>query len=258
MVLQKFRERGKGMEERSTINEKISKKQLNLHIAIFLLWGYLINLSVALLYGTSFINYSGQLLEREGAWTAASFHSIRTSYLFFAGIFLLVICGMGIHFTARKSVLMILFHISAVIISPTLIEICKIFEYGGVNILGEFNGKQLAVFWLLLMIYVVVIYVLSIKYYDILTKTKYMICLVAFFELLYTIIAYVGTLKIFVPAIAFAISLSYIVFLWAQANQSKKIYTKYYAIVIACKIINIMSVMSNVLGFYNSRNLRER
>jgi len=246
------------MEElfaKDIVNENITKKQLNLQIATSLLWGYFINVVVSLLYGTILINYEGPILEMEGAWRAATFHSIKTSYLFYVFIVLLIVCGMSIHFTANVKILMILFHINAIIISPTIIEISKIFGYGGVNLLGEFSGRHIAVFWLMVMFYISVLYMISVKNEKVFQKMRYTFSVEIVFGIVCVAIAYAFTGKLVVPAVAFAIVLSYISLVWSLANQDRDTYNRYYAVVVSNKIMN---VMGSSFGLYNSRNMREK
>lgn len=235
------------------VNETITRKQLNKHITISLLWGYFINVIVTLLYGTVLINYEGAILEMEGAYTAASFHAIKTSYLFWVYIIVMFVCGMGIHFTANVRTLIVLFHISAVIMSPTIIEISKIFGYGGINPLGAFTGKHLAVFWLMIMIYVGVLYFLSVKVEKMFDKIRYMLGVVIVFELVYTIIVLVFTSQLLIPAIAFGVVLAYIGLVWTISIQDRETYNRYYAVVTSCKLMN---VMGSSFGLYSSRNLK--
>lgn len=246
------------MEElfaKDIVNESITKKQLNLQIATSLLWGYFINVVVTLIYGTTLINYEGTILEMEGAGRAATFHSIKTSYLFYVFIIVLLICGMSIHFTANVKTLMILFHLNAIVISPAIIEISKIFGYGGVNLLGDFLGRHLAVFWLMVMFFVSVLYMVSVKNDKVFEKTRYTFSVVLVFATVYIAIAYVFTGKLVVPAFAFTIVLTYISLVWSFANQDRETYNRYYAIVVSNKIMN---VMGSSFGLYSSRNVRER
>ena len=246
------------MEElfaKDIVNENITKKQLNLQITTSLLWGYFINVVIALLYGTNLIHYEGPLLEMEGAWRAASFHSIKTSYLFYVFIVILIICGMGIHFTANVKILIVLFNINAIIISPTIIEITKIFGYGGINLLGDFSGKHIAVFWLMVMFYVSVLYIISIKNNRVFEKFRYTLFVVIVFVIVYTSITFALIGKLAVPAAAFAIVLSYISLVWSLAIQDRESYNRYYAVVVSNKIMN---VMGSSYGLYNSRNMKER
>lgn len=246
------------MEElfaKDLVNENITKKQLNLQIATSLLWGYFINVVVSLLYGTTLINHEGAILEMEGAWRAATFHSIKTSYLFYVFIVLLFICGMSIHFTDNVKVLVVLFHINAIIISPAIIEISKIFGYGEVYILGDFAGRHIAVFWLMIMFFVTVLYMIYVKYEKVFQKFRYTCCVVIVFWAVYSIVAFIFTAKLFVPSIAFAIVLTYIALVWATSIQDRDIYNRYYAVVVSCKIMN---VMGSSFGLYNSRNMKER
>ena len=160
--------------EQDIVKEVITRKQLNKHVVLMLTWGYFINAGISFFFGTRLIHMERAIVGMKGTpfdsgEMGIGIHSLETSFLFFGYVVIAVLCGIAIHCTASVKSQIVIFHISASITSPLIIECSRMFGKGSVQLLKEFTGEQLAVFWGLMIIYVLGIYLLSLKWEKVLT-----------------------------------------------------------------------------------------
>ncbi len=240
-----WRQRLDEILEKDIVKEIITKKQLNSHIAAMLVWGYFLNACVAYFLGDSVMNRSvGGTEAADGlkGWVLSPTFSL------FAFVAIAVVCGIGIYWTASVKTQIILFHISALITTPLVIEASKIYDVIGENALRQFSGTAMAVFWLLILVYVLVLYVISRQWKKMFTKVRYSLVIAAGFWIVYTMIAYLVTKMFLIPTIAFATMLFYIGLVWTTTNMDRVQYNRYYAVVGACKIMNVAGTLFGQRG----------
>lgn len=238
--------------EQDIVKEVITKKQLNKHIMLMLVWGYLINAGITFFLGNELIHMEREVLGLTGSryegYLGVGIHSMETSYLFFVYVAIAVLCGIAIHCTASIKSQIVIFHISAIVTSPLLIECSRMFGKGRVQLLKEFTGEQLVVFWIMMMIYVLTLYFLSLKWNKILTSYLPTLGVAGVVFIIYTVISYILTSYLFVPAIAFVAMTGYIAFVWTLANVSRLEYNRYWAVVTSCKLMNIVGTLFGQQG----------
>lgn len=238
--------------EQDIVKEVITRKQLNKHIALMLVWGYLINAGITFFFGTKLLHMERAVLGLTGPdydeYLGVGIHSMETSYLFFIYVAIAVLCGIAIHCTASVKSQIVIFHISALVTSPLIIECSRMFGKGSVQLLKEFTGEQLAVFWIMMMIYVLALYFLSLKWDRIFTGYLPTLGVAGIFLVVYVAISYILTSYLLVPVIAFAAMTGYIAFVWTLANVSRPEYNRYWAVVTSCKLMNIVGTLFGQQG----------
>lgn len=232
------------------VKEVITKEQLNRHIMIMLVWGYFINAVIMFFFGTKMINMERAILEQGGPFGGVGFgiHSLETSLLFFVYVAIVIFCGIATHCTANVKSQLIIFHISAIINSPLIIECSRMLGKGSVQLLKGFTGKQLAVFWVMMIIYVLVLYLLSLKWDGVLASILPTIGVAGSFLVIYVGITYILTSYLLVPVIAFTVMTGHIACVWARSNVSRPEYNRYWAVVTSCKIMNIIGTLFGQQG----------
>ena len=238
--------------EQDIVKEVITRKQLNKHIVLMLVWGYLINAGITFFFGTKLLHMERAVLGLTGPgydeYLGVGIHSMETSYLFFIYVAIAVLCGIAIHCTASVKSQIVIFHISVIVTSPLIIECSRMFGKGSVQLLKEFSGEQLAVFWIMMMIYVLALYFLSLKRDRIFNSYFPTFGVAGIFLVVYVEISYILTSYLLVPVIAFAAMTVYIAFVWTLANVSRPEYNRYWAVVTSCKLMNIVGTLFGQQG----------
>lgn len=242
-----WKERLQEVLEYDLVNDVISKKKLNLHLMLSLVYGYFVNALVAFLVSDFFLNYERTVdpAAIEGAIGTKRYFpqiSLLTVVLAIAVVFSIV----ALYCSSSVKVHVIIFHISAIITTPFIIEFTRIYtdtweaETLGVILLKEFSNVQIAIFWIMIMIYVVGIYILSLVCEKMFSKRRYMIPTAIVITGIYTYIAFVNTGEWKIPLVCFLIMTIFIGMSWAGALMDRESYNRYYAVIIAARIMNVM------------------
>ena len=242
-----WKERLQEVLEYDLANDVISKKKLNLHLMLSLVYGYFVNALVAFLVSDFFLNYERTVdpAAIEGAIGTKRYFpqiSLLTVVLAIAVVFSIV----ALYCSSSVKVHVIIFHISAIITTPFIIEFTRIYtdtweaETLGVILLKEFSNIQIATFWIMIMIYVVGIYILSLVCEKMFSKRRYMIPTAIVITGIYAYIAFVNTGEWKIPLVCFLIMTIFIGMSWAGALMDRESYNRYYAVIIAARIMNVM------------------
>lgn len=242
-----WKERLQEVLEYDLVNDVISKKKLNLHLMLSLVYGYFVNALVAFLVSDFFLNYERTVdpATIEGAiGTKRYFPQISplTAVLAIVVVFSIV----ALYCSSSVKVHVIIFHISAIITTPFIIEFTRIYtdsweaETLGVILLKEFTNVQIATFWIMIMIYVVGIYILSLVCEKMFSKRRYMIPIAVLITGIYTYIAFVSTGEWKIPCVCFLIMTLFVGMSWAGALIDRESYNRYYAVIIAARMMNVM------------------
>ena len=242
-----WKERLQEVLEYDLVNDVISKKKLNLHLMLSLVYGYFVNALVAFLVSDFFLNYERTVdpATIEGAiGTKRYFPQISplTAVLAIVVVFSIV----ALYCSGSVKVHVIIFHISAIITTPFIIEFTRIYtdsweaETLGVILLKEFTNVQIATFWIMIMIYVIGIYILSLVCEKLFSKRRYMIPIAVVITGIYTYIAFVNTGEWKIPCVCFLIMTLFVGMSWAGALMDRESYNRYYAVIIAARMMNVM------------------
>ena len=242
-----WKERLQEVLEYDLVNDVISKKKMNLHLMLSLVYGYFVNALVAFLVSDFFLNYERTVdpAAIEGAIGTKRYFpqiSLLTVVLAIVVVFSIV----ALYCSSSVKVHVIIFHISAIITTPFIIEFTRIYtdtweaETLGVILLKEFSNIQIATFWIMIMIYVVGIYILSLVCEKMFSKRRYMIPTAIVITGIYTYIAFVNTGEWKIPLVCFLIMTIFIGMSWAGALMDRESYNRYYAVIIAARIMNVM------------------
>lgn len=242
-----WKERLQEVLEYDLVNDVISKKKLNLHLMLSLVYGYFVNALVAFLVSDFFLNYERTVdpAAIEGAIGTKRYFpqiSLLTVVLAIVVVFSIV----ALYCSSSVKVHVIIFHISAIITTPFIIEFTRIYtdtweaETLGVILLKEFSNVQIATFWIMIMIYVVGIYILSLVCEKMFSKRRYMLPTAIVITGIYTYIAFVNTGEWKIPLVCFLIMTIFIGMSWAGALMDRESYNRYYAVIIAARIMNVM------------------
>lgn len=242
-----WKERLQEVLEYDLVNDVISKKKLNLHLMLSLVYGYFVNALVAFLVSDFFLNYERTVdpATIEGAIGTKRFFpqiSLLTAVLAIVVVFSIV----ALYCSSSVKVHVIIFHISAIITTPFIIEFTRIYtdsweaETLGVILLKEFTNVQIATFWIMIMIYVIGIYILSLVCEKLFSKRRYMIPIAVVITGIYTYIAFVNTGEWKIPCVCFLIMTLFVGMSWAGALMDRESYNRYYAVIIAARMMNVM------------------
>jgi len=244
-----WKERLQEVLEYDLVNDVISKKKLNLHLMLSLVYGYFISAVSAFLLSDFFLNYERTVDPAiiEGAIGMGArryFPQISLLTVIFAII--VVFSIVALYCSSSVKVHLIIFHISAIITTPFIIEFTRIYtdaweaEALGIILLKEFSRVQIAAFWIMIMFYVVGIYILSLLCEKVFAKRRYMIPVAVVITGIYTYIAFVNTGEWKIPLFCFLVMTLFIGTSWAGALMDRESYNRYYAVIIAARMMNVM------------------
>ena len=240
------------MEElihKDIVNEVVTRKQVNSTIAGMLAWGYLICAAVTTFLFT--IGNDSKIVE-------ALFTNKKISGAIFDGYYgmnwalwgmaiLTVIALFSIYYSANVVTHLISFHISAILLSPLLMGIFNRMPGGNVS------GTTFAVLWLMLVAYIVLLYVLCLKWDKMFTQMRYTVLIAFIYTAICTVIAAL-TLKYWMGAMA--LLLLFTVFAgmkWTIAVTDRSTFNRYYAVRHAGSIMNIIGLVTWSVGYDNKR-----
>ena len=237
------------MEEilsKDIVNEIVTRKQVNSTIAGMLVWGYLICTVIATALFT--IGKNGEFLGSilAGSILAGSVYETgKVNWTLWAIGIATVVALFSIYYTANVVAHLISFHVSAILLAPFLIGI--IGKIPGANV----SAFPFAGFWLALVLYIVVLYILSLKWDKMFTKMRYTIL---------TAVIYTGVFAV-VSAILLEHWMQTVVFLfiftvfagmkWTIAVTDRETFNRYYAVRHAGCIMNLFGLITWSVGDNN-------
>ena len=231
------------------VNEVVTRKQVNSTITGMLAWGYLICAAVTTIIFT---------IGNESKIVDALFTNKKLSGPFMDGRYGMnwMLWGMGIvtvialfsiYYSANVVTHLISFHISAIFLSPLLMGVLNRMPGGNVS------GTTFTVLWLMLVFYIILLYILSLKWEKMFTKMRYTFLVAFIYTVLCTIIAAV-TLRYWMGAMA--LLLLFTVFAgmkWTMAVTDRTTFNRYYAVRHAGCIMNIIGLVSWSVGYDNKQ-----
>lgn len=245
---EEWKVRLKEILEHDMVKEVITRKQLNRHMMLSLVYGYFLNVIVAYFFGDFFLNYVrlSDVFENQYIFVP--------SVPMFVMMVIVILCSVGIWCEASVKWHAVIFHVSAIITTPLIIEFSRFYTdtwYAvekDILLLRKFTGAQIAVFWLLIMSYVVCLYLISKVWDKLFTKVRYVLPIVAAFTMLYTAIAFALTGEVVIPAVAFGIMTLFIGVSWTTTLMDQEVYNRYYVVVASAKIMNVIGTANGQRG----------
>lgn len=234
-----WKDRLSGIMQEDITVEIVSRKQLNTNIGVMLIYGYLLNIIVCLLFGDTILNYRGTPAMNEDIFFAEIVFCFVTA----------VVCNISVFFTSSIKILGVLFHFSALVMTPAAAVvfgfISEHYEEMRHNRYNEWvnmdiSGKVLAVFWTLVILYILVRWIASLVWEEVSLKLRYTFLLSLLFTAVVTVIA---GLTIGRWITGFAAGLLFSLYLgasWFYAVCGAEGRSRYYAIVEASRIMNFV------------------
>lgn len=243
------------------IYEPIERNKMNKNISLLLMLGYGINMLFTMILWPMFEKYQGYagngvpgqltntpilsygLYEKSVHWNY--------TYVVIIGCLALVLLCRGITFaTENTKIQFAIFIINSLLLSPVMLIVIQWYEdmlilYHRMEVLKfqTFSLTDVWLFWVLIMIYVVIIYLLSVKWDKLFTKKRYILILATMFALLYSGIYYLKCCYFFGPLIAFLVMLEFISISWMRVNIEQEKYNRY-------DIFTTANFIINPLGFF--------
>jgi len=224
------------------VNEVVTRKQVNSTIAGMLAWGYLICAVVTMIMfsvGDKLIN--------------ALYTSDREIVTFGVLGAVMVVALFSIYWTANVTAHMISFHISALLLAPFLTGIVKFMlgMFGTNPTMGTVSGLQYIGFWLVLAIYIVLFYILSLKWNKMFTKIRYSLLISTIYTVVFAVIlAMTSEYWLVITVILFLIT-TFTGMKWTMAVTDRKTFNRYYAVRHAGCMINFWGLITWSVGYDN-------
>lgn len=237
--------------------EILTPAQFNKNLTLMLSWGYFLCAVVSFFLGNWMLSYAGELSDPEkfvatlgllDRWFpfAAAYDTV-----FFVPFILAIICYIMMYFTANIKILLVIFHISALNLSPVIASAYMLID-GMTSFQDTTNtslgGKHLAVFWFMLSIYVVILFLLSKTWKSFFDKPKYVITAAVIYTAVMTLLAGMLSGLWLVTFVGFFLFTMFIGLNWFHACQTIKGRSRYYALTEGLRIMNLFGVAFDMRG----------
>lgn len=265
-----WKERLDEVFDQDRIFEPITKIQLNKRIAKMLMWGYLINIPFTILIWSFFTDYQGltgngipgryaNIIGQSGM-DKYSIHHSRLALILIGCCAVQIICNVIFFITEKVKWQMLAFHISSLNLSPILIGLIKFYEdfhlvYCGLYISDGGDGifamqaysiYEACVFWALLILYVLIIYFISLKWKKMFTKMRYSLVITLIIWIIYAVVIYLFV-EHWIPAVGVCgIMLFYIAVSWTTFNIDKEKYNRFDSITTPGRIISPLAAFLRI------------
>lgn len=251
------------------VKERLTRSQLNTNLAIMLAWGYALNVLISFFFGDWILQYEGVHLPAlenvpylKAYGDGVEIFNISSSYLLIISIIISIICYIAMYFSANVKVHLVIFHISALVLTPVVAGaymLVKDFilasfvatqtgEWGKVDN-TSFSGGILTVFWLMALFYVVALWIISHAWNKFWEKARNVVLFSIVFAGVFTVLE--GSILGYwlVPGIAaFAYTL-YIGLNWFHTYwDGGENPNRYYVVVNGSRIMNLAGVAFNMKG----------
>ena len=233
------------MEEllsKDIVNEAVTKKQVNTTIAGMLTWGYLICAAVTMLMfsvGNKLIN--------------ALYANDREIVTFGVMGAVMVVSLFSIYWTANVVSHIISFHISAMVLAPFLMGIVKFMMgmFGTNPTMGTVSGLQYIGFWLVLVIYIGLLYILSLKWNKMFTKIRYSLLIATIYTVVFAVVLAMTSEYWLVTTVILFVITTFTGMKWTMAVTDRKTFNRYYAVRHAGCMINFWGLITWSVGYDN-------
>lgn len=241
--------------------EILTLGQLNKNLTWMLVWGYFMNAVIALLFGDFFLRYEGMSWsKRIAAIKSNPGEILNRQTLFFdqwkwliLAVIVCLICYIGMYFTANVKALTVFFHLEALVLTPFIagisLAVRSVFSTEKVKN-QTISGMHLAIFWLAMVLYVLLLFLLSGKKQAFFSKARYVLGMAVVYAIILTVLA--GILSdLWIPAAVMSFIFTiYIGLSWFHVigDAPKSGGSRYYAIVSATKMMNIAGAVFTMQG----------
>ena len=226
------------------VNEIITRKQVNNTIAGMLSWGYLICAVVT----TLIFSFGGK-----AKMMNFLFETDKGSELFWIWGVVLIVALFSTYWTANITVHLISFHISAVLLAPFVMGVVNriLGSFGAYSIARSISVFQFIGFWLVLILYIAILYILSLKWEKMFTKMSYTFLVVMVYTIAYAAIISSTCEYRLVTIIVLFIFTLFIGMKWTIAVTDRKTFNRYYAVRHAGCMMNIFGLITWSVGYDN-------
>lgn len=204
---------------------ELDKKQLNRHVSIWLLWGYLINVGITFLFQDSF--------------------APETEPMLLVLVVLMLVLGIVVHYSANLKVQILTLHLSAMGSTPLLIILSKFLLDGETH---RRFCEFLPYFWLGTMEYVLVVWLLSEIWKKMFTRDRISLGIAVIGTVILTAGVYALHGEWVMPGIMFFVTTIYVSLFWTVVNTEVQSYTRFYAVSSANRILNPFVVIFSYWG----------
>lgn len=244
--------------ELDTTKEIFTLEQFNKNMALMLSWGYVLCAIVSFFFGSWMFSYKGDMYQPEkfirplGLTQTWAPFAITFGSVFFLPLILCIICYIAMYFTANLKIQLVIFHLSALNLSPIL-AVIYMFIMRFTHISSSWkntslNGTHLAAFWLMIAAYVLILFLLSKTWQLFFSKARYVIATAMIYTVITTILADMLTGLWAAAFVGFFLFSMYVGLNWFHAYQDAQRNNKYYAITESCRIMNLFGTVFDMKG----------
>ena len=228
------------------VKEIVSERQVNSTIAGMLAWGYLICAAVT----TGLFNFGSDSKIMSALFTMERYslpygERMNVNWLLWGSIIVVVIALFSVYYSANVVIHLISFHVSAILLSPVIMGVMN--RMPGANI----SGTTFTILWLMLVIYIVLLYTLSLKWDKMFTHITYTLIIAFVYTAICAVITAV-TLEYWMGAMVLLLMFTVSIGTkWTIAVTDRKTFNRYYAVRHAGVIMNLIGLITWSVGHDN-------
>lgn len=209
---------------------ELGRKELNGYLGGMLLWGYLINLLISFVIRgrfAAYVNFTDNHVE-----------------LVMLLIFVMLVCGVMVRWTASVKIHLLIFHISALSGTPVLVFVSMFVS----EKLREQMASFLPAFWTGILLYTLVLWLITVQWEHYLEKDRNAVGFALAGTAVLTGISFLMLKQWILPGGMFLAAAVYIALFWFAANKDVKEYNRYYAVMSANRILNPAAIVVSYWG----------
>lgn len=237
--------------------EFLTPKQFNRNLTLMLCWGYFLCAVVSFFFGNWMLSCTGDfsVSEKIAELPVSMEHSFPfvASYetVFFFPLIITIVCYIIMYWTANTKILLLVFHISALNLSPIIASVYMLIT-GMINFQDSANvvlsGLHLTIFWLLIVIYTAVLYLLSKTFKNFFQKALHIIAAAVVYTAVMTLLTGALGWPWLVTLIGLFLFTMFIGLNWFHAYQTSPECNRYYAVTESCRIMNLFGTAFSMKG----------
>lgn len=238
--------------------ETFTPERFHKSMALMLSWGYFLCAIVSFFLGNWMLSYTNDIYRPENLMGAAGLmqewapFALTFDSIFFLPLILCIACYIAMYFTADRKILMIIFHLSALNLTPVLAVIytyiTSFIHVGGNWKNTSVGGIHLAIFWLMIAAYVLALFLLSKLWKLLFSRARYIVITAVIYTAVMTLIAGILTGQWLAAFTGFFLFTMFIGLNWFHAYQDAPNGNKYYAVTEGCRIMNLFGTAFDMKG----------
>lgn len=242
--------------QEDTVQEVISQRQFNFHVALMLTWGFALCGVISWVFLRSMIQIGVSFRPSENVTPDGIVLNEKFPWILLLSGAILVIMMIAVMWSSRMIVQLIAFHLAVVAESFFFLMV-----FAMQDMIGDIGCKSMPIVWGLVTVFILVLYGLyNIRHtffqkirYTLITWVGFVLVVTAVFLMIYGMQGPVLVPIVVTSFIGICVSLQ-----WAHSNSDTRSYNRFYAASCSARMVNFIGVLFAGLGQYGAGNVFRR